>query len=232
MKKIIVGLAFAALLVSVVLQFTNPFYREPGESRGAHVYQYVPAFIEGWKVEDRSLGATESVIDVVERRLNFDDYSYRRYSRDEKYFEVYVAYWGDGKMPLNQVASHTPDRCWTEAGWSPVDMRFAERIEVNDQPLKPAEWRCFAMGDHQEFVYFWHLVGGRLYDYGERFNATPHPVKWIRDTLNWYMGGSHEQYFIRINSNVPFEQLWPDEGFLEVLESLKGLGLKATPEAI
>ncbi len=227
MKKVIAIVSLILLAFAVGIQFTTPFQRDPGPSRGSHVHHHVPTFIEGWAVEDKELGQTEAIVGRVTQMLNFDDWVYRRYSRDNKYFEVYVAYWGDGKMPLNQVALHTPDRCWTENGWTPVDMRFREQLTVNDVDLKPAEWRSFTIRDHKEYVYFWHLVGDRLYDYGERFNAVPHPVKWIRDTISWYMTGSQEQYFIRINANVPFDELWGEAGFLEVLEELKAIGLTA-----
>lgn len=74
---------------------------------------------------------------------------------------------------------------------------------------------------------YWHLVEGKLYDYGERFNAIPDPWRWWKDTVEQAAYGSREQLFVRIASETPLEQLWGDPGVQSVLESVAKLGLYA-----
>jgi len=73
------------------------------------------------------------------------------------------------------------------------------------------------------------LVGDELYDYGERFNSRPHPIKWIRDSLAYAMKGSQEQYFIRLTSDQPVENLLTDPELAPVLKVLADLGLRLAP---
>ena len=140
-----------------------------------------------------------------------------------------MAYWGSGKMPTRFVASHTPDRCWTENGWHCLQMKFMQDEVVDGTALKPAEWRLFEPPDGGKPVYvlYWHLVDGRVYDYGRRFNAVPEPMRWWKDAVQQVLRGSREQFFIRLTSSEPLEQLWGDAGVAEVLRSLELLGLSA-----
>ncbi len=130
-------------------------------------------------------------------------------------------------MPTRLVASHTPDRCWTENGWRCLEMRFKQPVALDGAPLPDAEWRLFEppQGGAPVYVLYWHLVEGRLYDYGSRFNNVPDPVRWWKDAVQQAMLGSREQYFIRLTSSEPLENLWNDPGVMEVLRSLRRLGL-------
>jgi len=132
-------------------------------------------------------------------------------------------------MPTQLVASHTPDRCWTENGWRCLAMRFQEPETLDGSALLPAEWRIFEppSGGRPVYVLYWHLVGGRRYDYGRRFNAIPSPLLWWKGAVQQMLLGSGEQYFIRITSNEPIEGLWSDRGFAEMLRGLGHLGLAA-----
>jgi hypothetical protein len=130
-------------------------------------------------------------------------------------------------MPARFVASHTPDRCWTENGWHCAEMRFKQKEPFEGMALQPAEWRLFNPpdGGSPTYVLYWHLVDGRIYDYGERFNAVPDPLRWWKDAVQQVLMGSREQFFIRLTSNGPVERLWGDPGVAEVLRSLQRLGL-------
>jgi hypothetical protein len=66
--------------------------------------------LDGWTVKNEALGPNEFIQSAVERTLNYDDYVYRIYRRGNREFSVYIAYWSAGRMPVNKVASHTPDR--------------------------------------------------------------------------------------------------------------------------
>ncbi len=190
----------------------------------------LPEAVTGWEAADEPLGPTEFLQTAVEKSLNYDDMVNRVYRSGGRSFGVYVAYWSPGRMPVQKVASHTPDRCWSENGWTCEAMRIDHQLKAGDQRLLPARWRLFRPpvgGGAKQYVLYWHLVGGDLYDYGDGFNQRPDPLQWWRDTVHYALKGSSEQYFIRIMSAQPLEDLQGDAGFQEVLRALAKLGLAA-----
>ncbi|HUG11336.1 MAG TPA: exosortase-associated EpsI family protein [Opitutaceae bacterium] len=221
-----VTLALAGALQGMQLFKETPQPREP------HLARMIPADVSGWSVREVPLGPNEFVSGEVEKVLNFDEALNREYTRAGQGFGVYVAYWGAGKMPTRLVASHTPDRCWTENGWRCTAMNFRQTGIFSGLDLQPAESRVFdpPKGGVPTYVLYWHLVDGRVYDYGERFNAVPNPVLWAQDAVRQALLGNREQYFIRLTSNRPLEDLWSDPGFASVVESLGALGLRAVVE--
>jgi hypothetical protein len=203
------------------------FFRANSKASVPHLAQSIPENIAGWSGRDVPLGTNEFLSGEVEKVLNYDEVVNREFTRDSVTFGVYVAYWGAGKMPTQLVASHTPDRCWTENGWHCLAMKFRQPEALDGAALEPAEWRLFEppSGGAPVYVLYWHLVGGRLYDYGRRFNAIPSPLLWWKGAVQQVLLGSGEQYFIRLTSSEPLENLWSDPGFDEVLRSLRRLGL-------
>lgn len=214
------------LMTAVAMQGIN-FFRESPHPRAAHLAQSVPASLPGWTARDVPLGATEFIASEVEKVLNYDEVVNREFTRDGENFGVYVAYWGAGKMPTRLVASHTPDRCWTENGMRCVEMKFKQTGIFGGAPLQPAEWRLFERPQSAKPIYvlYWHLVEGRIYDYGERFNNVPSPLLWWKDAMQQALLGSREQYFIRLTSDAPLENLSDDPGFAEIIRGLERLGL-------
>lgn len=203
--------------------------REVPATRDSQLGRSLPASLPGWRVRELPLGPNEAVNEAVTKRLNFDDVVYREYSRPGVSFSVYAAYWNAGKMPTQLVFSHTPDRCWTENGWTCQAMRFREPVKVGGRALQPAEWRRFLPPDGGKPVYvrYWHLVDGKVYTQGTRFNAVPNPWYWWLGVVNQALRGCREQYFIRLSANVPFENVWDDPTLAPVLCGLESMGLSA-----
>jgi Protein of unknown function (DUF3485) len=222
----------AVLAASIMVQGFHVF-SQAHQGLPPHLAQALGAGVSDWTSQDLPLGENEFLSGEVEKVLNFDEVFYRSYSRGTRHFEVYVAYWGAGKMPTRMVASHTPDRCWTENGWQCTAMRFKVPEALDGIALQPVECRIFEPpgGGKPTYVQYWHLVSGRTYDYGNRFNAVPDPVRWWKDAIQQAVLGSREQYFIRLTSDEPLETLWNDPGFDEVLRRLGKIGLIASPSA-
>tara|TARA_R100000027_G_scaffold67619_1_gene67224 strand:+ start:10752 stop:11468 length:717 start_codon:yes stop_codon:yes gene_type:complete len=232
MKKIFPFLGLAVLLMLLVFNFYNPFTVEAEEGKGEHVANFVPDQLTGWEVVDKKLGETESVESRAAAILNLDDFVYRNYSRNggKEFFEVYVAYWPAGKASIVDVSAHTPDRCWTKNGWEITDMEHRVENQSGEEPLLPAEWRAFEIKGNEQYVYYWHLVGGDAYQYGNRSNSFPTPYAYVRDFMRSKVLGTGEQYFIRFNTNIPFDQLWQNQQFQEVLSDVSELGLTVREE--
>lgn len=216
---------------AVVLQFMNVRDVKGGdqhsERRPIALARQIPTTVVGWDGRDEPLGTNEAVSTAVERTLNYDDYVFRVFRKGSVTVGIYVAYWSPGRMPIQKVASHTPDRCWTENGWRCLEKKHGAQVATRAGMLRPSQWRAFEppAGGAREFVLYWHLVGKRLYDYGSRFNATPRITDWWRDTLAYAASGSDAQYFIRVTSNRDFSALQGDPGWEELMVSLAALGL-------
>jgi hypothetical protein len=105
-------------------------------------------------------------------------------------------------------------------------MQFSVALHKRGLDLKPAEVRSFEMDRNIRNVIYWHLVEGEPYEYGRRFNDTPHLGKWLQGFWDGLWQGQPEQYFIRVSSPLPFKELWREPVFLEVVDSLSEIGLK------
>jgi hypothetical protein len=243
-----IAVLVGVLLAAFGLQWTYSLKERPRKMPDARLAERIERKLEGWLVAEEPLGATEAATESALNLLNLDDFVYLRYKRGGVSFTIYVAYWVAGKMPTRLVAIHTPDRCWTENGMQCIDRRFKHKYLLSGRALLPAEWRVFVpkqeLGIHgagagltsdvniasfapRVYVIYWHLVAGKLYDYGNRFNAIPDPWRWWKDTLEQAAYGSQEQLFVRIASETPIEQLLSDPGFQAVLDSVAKLGLYA-----
>ncbi len=224
MKEGILVLLLATLLTATGLQFvTVDKTRE--EDLAVSLADALPREATGWVVEDQPLGATESLNERSERTLQLDSYVVRKYSRGQEALTVYIGYWGPGRMDTRMVAVHTPDRCWVENGWQTSSAEYQQIMTFGGRQTKPGEVRSFEVSGHTEYVYYWHLVGDGVYDYGKRLNRFPHPVKFVRDFMRNLTQGKPEQLFIRINANVPLNKLHSDELFQEIMSDVMDLGV-------
>ena len=227
-----VALALSASMLALAVAAQGMRLVRPARtSRPPHLERAIPSDAPGWSGRDVPLGANEFLSSEAEKVLNFDEVVNREFTRGGEKFGVYVAYWSAGKMPTQVVASHTPDRCWTENGWHCTAMRFRQDRNFDGAPLQPAEWRTFEPpeGGPPTYVLYWHLVGGQAQDFGSRFSEIPDPVRWWEGVVRQAVSGQGEQYFIRVTASEPLEELWRDPGFAAVFRSLVRLGLDSRP---
>jgi len=181
----------------------------------------------GWTARDLPIGGTEYLQKATENTLRFDSWFLREYERAGVSFTIYAAYWRPGKHPPQMITQHTPDRCWTLNGMTCEEMRFNVPAMVEGQTLWPAQWRKFRdLRGNITYTMFWHMVGERPYDFGERFYDMPDPVTFWSEALRFATGPKPAQFFFRVTSNIPFEQLWLEPGFQKAIKPFTGLGLK------
>lgn len=187
-----------------------------------HLNQALPAEFPGWSVRDLPIGDTEQLKSVSERLLQYDDYAYREYTRGTQRFAVYAAYWRPGKMPTRMVAIHTPDRCWTENGWTCSEQQFNTQLDLGDRTQSHVQARVFSPpnGRGKLHVAFWLLAGGQPFDFGQRLHSVSNPVKWWRDVVEEMAGNRREHLFVRITSDQPIGELRGDPAFEEVLRAI------------
>lgn len=227
--KLSVVLALVLIVAAVLLQFLVQRDDSSREVVSIGLAETLPKEIPGWMSRDEPLGPTENAEGAVREILNYDEYVYRVFRKGQTELGLYVAYWARGRMPTRLIQLHTPDRCWIENGWVCNKMEFHHTVKLNDLSLKPAQWRTFTAPNayQKTHVLFWLLVSGQNYDFGERPNLIPNPFRWWGQFVKEILFGYEEHYFIRLTSNVPFDQLQGDPGFQELLSALARLGLRA-----
>lgn len=179
----------------------------------------------GWTVREEPLGASEVDRNLVLKTLRYDDATFLVFTKGRVNFALFMAHWQPGKVDLREVNAHTPDTCWMNTGWRIKEKR-GEFTGFAAEKLLPGQWRCYAQESGAvQYVSFWHLVGGE-------------PVLMWRNgfpklefmwRVFWKDIGllGREQYFIRISSTLPLEEIWEDPTFREVLRILGPSGLAA-----
>jgi hypothetical protein len=219
--------AGALLLICIGIQCITPHDRYHFKLPTS-LKDYFPEKIDGWVGTDQVLGDTELVRDQVKNVLQYDDILWRVYKKGATELGVYVVYWKPENQMQVEIGHHTPDICWVNAGWRILSADYNYQLSIPGISCTPAQYRYFETGGTRLHVAFWHLVGGRLSGYGlaqqtnlrarlpERFG-----VLWA-DRFGFYRS---EQYFIRLSSNMPFEQLEKDKGFQTLYRSLMPMGV-------
>ncbi len=224
------GMAAIVLMVGISLQVVAKMRPVPEGTLTAPLSEMIPLEIAGWEVADLDLGPTESVTQRSYSLLKLDDFVHRNYSRGGKNFSVYIAYWKPGKMPVRLVNQHTPDRCWTEVGWTCTDREWNVEKTVDGQALQPGQWGIYELEGYKNHTYFWHIVGGKVHWYGgERINSRSSLTSIWEDFTKYGLNVYREQFFIRITSAQPMDDLWEEAAFKEIMLDLAELCL-AEPE--
>ena len=192
----------------------------------------IPAETSGWTSKDGELGDTEEVQRAAEKVLNVTDYVNRSYSRDGSESTVYVAYWKPDTMEIHRASSHSPDRCWVANGWKNLEDKKSEfpHLDIGGHRLYGGFSRAYSIsterGTVKRYVWYWHIVDGKPYEYGKSDNFAPTFSNWLKGVFSAAVEGMPEQYFIRVDSSVPLEELKSDAGFAEVMKSLGKLALE------
>ncbi|HYC71269.1 MAG TPA: hypothetical protein VEB66_08695 [Opitutaceae bacterium] len=174
-----------------------------------------------WTVEELPIGETELLREKVASALRYDHAVFLRFRRGEREFFVYLVHWLPGTVHPRAVRSHTPDVCWVNAGWQPLEQASELVLDFGPQRTPSCEYRRFRLRDHTQEVVFWHLLNGNLVPHWRGALPTPRQL-WSALRGDWSaMRG--EQYFVRISSPEPFRHLGDDAVFLRVLQILDGL---------
>ena len=226
MKQVLPLATGLVLAGAILLQLAARLKPVPEGSLAAPLAELVPADLPGWEVINLDLGPTESVTARSHQLLNLDDFVHRQYRRGDRVFTVYVAYWEPGKMPVRLVNQHTPDRCWTEAGWVCADREWNVERSAMGRPLQPGQWGLFELGDVKNYTYFWHIVGGVAHWYGgERLNTKSSLTTVWEDIRKFGLNVHREQFFVRVTSPQPMDALWEQDGFNQIMAELADLCL-------
>lgn len=174
------------------------------------------------------LGDTEFLKQKVETILKYDDYAFRVYRRGDVEISFYVAYWKPGSSDIIEVGSHSPDLCWPQNGWARRGEELEQIFTVSGQSSEVGQIRTFQKGDANQYVVFWHLMGGKRTGYaqGDQTKWSTRGPAVFRNLVDTNFGFNvAEQYFIRITSNRPLADIRREPLFDELLKSSAQFGL-------
>ena len=223
-KTIFLSLVALILLLAVGVQAYRDFQEVPHPKFTGKLSEVIPSAVPGWKVRDHELGDTESLRKRSEELLNLDDFVYRSYDNGRIRFDVYIAYWMPGKMPVRLVNAHNPDRCWSQTGWTCTDSASEVERQAKGQDLLPAQWRTFVKEGYTNHVIFWHIVDGEAFSYGRHGNRPPITLVF-QDMLRDGIGQEKEQFFVRVSSETPLDEIWDNPTFQQIMSELADLCL-------
>lgn len=192
------------ILIAGIILFLVGLRPPPPRTFHGSVKDLLPKIegMPGWKVEYLPIADTPEMQAKVNEELNYDDAVFAVYTRGIERISIYIAYWTPGKMPHRLVAGHTPDVCWTGAGWMIESAESGLRMTVDGgRALLPCEARQMALNGNREHVLFWHIANGESIAYGTRWVAPWYA--FITDLFTRNLDQRPEQFFIRVSSSRP-----------------------------
>jgi exosortase len=219
-SQAVVSGALALAALSALFFAAETAAPAPPRGPAPDVLALLPAEAPGWSV------ATRTDLGIFSGTLRTDSMAERTYRRPGggggAEVTIYVAYWRPGQASVGLVGSHTPDACWPGAGWAPGEVADPKaRLESGGRPLPGAEHRLFTSGGRARQVWFWHLYAGRPIDVGD--------TRSVRNlasiALRYGFRQSGEQYFIRVSSDRPWDELSREPFLAEFFARMRPLGL-------
>lgn len=219
-----------AILLAVMVLFGAAAFllRGPVEQKAkftGNIKRLLPAArdLEGWRIEDAPIADTPEMRRRVVELLNYDDAVYRIYSLGRMRISVYLAYWRPGRMPVRAIANHTPDVCWVDSGWVCAQRDELETLSVNDIRVAHTEHRIYTINGRIEHVVFWHVAGTEIISY--RTGGRPPWYAAITEFFRWGLELRQEQFFLRISSDRPLEEILGTDVFKRVIGKVPGITL-------
>jgi exosortase len=213
-----IGLTGATLLAAFFFIKTRPLTR--GDITPPNLLEILPAEAAGWHT------TTSNEVYQFSGILETDNLAQRTYRKrhgnGEIQLTVYLAFWQAGQSSVSQVAMHTPDACWPGSGWSVIPTPTPrETLQLPGMELPVAESRLFRSGPYPQHVWFWHVYDGRPIAYEDPYSA----AELLR--IAWRHGFTRngDQLFVRVSSNVAWDELAHEPLLQQIFHNLQPLGL-------
>ena len=185
-----------------------------------NLLQVLPETTQGWQVQTST--DLYQFSGILETENLAERTYYKRRNGEDIQLKVYLAFWAAGKSSVSQVAMHTPDACWPGSGWEATPISTPhEALLLPSQTLPLAESRIFLSRGLQQYVWFWHIYDGRPIAYKNPLS----PAELIRNAWHYGFNRQADQLFVRVSSNLPWDQLKDEPLLAEIFSKLKPLGL-------
>ena len=229
MKKIILSLGIAILLLAISLRAYFALVPPPQATLHEALADIIPRKLSGWKIKDMDMAESPESSARISNFLNFDDAIFRVFEKGDTFVGLYIAYWGPGKASYRWAGAHTPDTCWVQNGWTRIDRKYSVPFQHKGDQFQPAEFGIYEKSGNAQTVYFWHLVGGAAFGYEQQ--GGHNILGALLDIKHHGFDLRQEQFFIRLSSNQNMDDLQRLSGFDQILDSLSTIGLVDATES-
>lgn len=189
------SLGALALLVTALWQFPSAWYTRNDPQLG-RFWLAEQSQVSGWTFQEVPVDRSAEAILVADRLVNGEFKA-----ADGRMVRVFSAKrYRDSQNEIGLFV-HTPDRCWTEAGWKmePVQPEFRQ-VNLHGIPLL-LERRVFSTGRQRELVYFTGLVAGQPLPYRLDHNLSVgmrHALHAAQDRTGTSLRASDQRFWQRI----------------------------------
>ncbi len=219
MRKTLLAVLVALVVSAIGLQMLPPNLQTHFAPPKALV-NWLPQAPVGWSAVDVPIADTPEMKARVGELLNYTDAVFRIYTRGGRQVSVYIAYWAPGRMEPRLVAAHSPDVCWGESGWRHVaEPSVWDVRSKGGASLGLGQLRAFENQGQKQHVVFWHCVGGRPSGLVDRF-VKGEAIFTLDQFLRNPRAPKYEQWFVRLSSNEPLEQLGGEPLWEALIEQL------------
>ena len=225
MKKFILLLGIAILLVALGLRAYFAFVPPPEATLNQALAEVIPSELSGWQIKDMDMAESPESSVRIANFLNFDDAIFRLFEKDDTFVGLYIAYWSPGKTSYRWAGAHTPDTCWVLNGWTCMRREYSIPFQHDAVTFEPAEFGIYEKNGLSQNVYFWHLVGGSAFGYEQQGGHNIFGA--LIDIKHHGLDLRQEQFFIRLSSNKTIEELNRMPEFSSILDGLSAIGLAA-----
>ena len=225
MKKFILLLGIAILLIALGLRAYFAFVPPPEATLHDALAEIIPSELSGWKIKDMDMAESPESSVRIANFLNFDDAIFRLFEKDDTSIGLYIAYWSPGKTSYRWAGTHTPDTCWVQNGWTCMRREYSIPFQHEAVTFEPAEFGIYEKNGLSQNVYFWHLVGGSAFGYEQQGGHNIFGA--LIDIKHHGLDLRQEQFFIRLSSNKTIEELNRMPEFSSILDGLSAIGLAA-----
>lgn len=220
-KQFVLYISFTGLMTVVAFCAYFECIPPPKASLNQRLSSLFPTNFNQWEIEDQDIAESPESSARISNFLNFDDVINRIYKKKSLHIGLYIAYWTPGKASYRWAGAHTPDTCWILNGWTCKQREHSVPFNFANKQLEPAEYGIYEKDGRAEYVYFWHLVGGRSHTYKQM--GTPNILGAINDIQKHGLHLRKEQFFIRLSSNESIDRLLKEPLFETLVQGLAQL---------
>lgn len=220
MVALLIGVS--VLLGAIGLELARDRFRQEPIFKG-ELRDLVPrqSDLPGWQLSFMPIADTPEMQKQVSEILNYDEAIYAIYRLGEFRVSVYLAYWKPGKVSVRAVARHTPDVCWTLAGWSCTHREGIAALPIGNLTAHDVEHRIFSLNGQFEHVVFWHLVENDVISYHTGWRPPWYAA--VSEFCRWGNRFQQEQFFLRISSNRPLGELQKSEVMQRIVRNFPAI---------
>jgi len=193
-RRVLLSTLLFFVVVLALWQFPRFWYTRVDASVGSF-WLAEQSKIEGWDYEEIPVSKSAEKVLVADRLINGE------FRRGDQVVRVFSAKrYAESQNEIGLFV-HTPDRCWTEAGWkmehTQPDFKELTVHGINIQ----FERRIFTTGSTPELVYFAGLVGGQSLPYRLDHNLSvgmKHARKMSKDNTGTALRAVDDRYWGRV----------------------------------